>query len=582
MANEKKPSLYVDRGTIGSSDELDEYGVWVKSEPQDLDFTDFDDSLSTSDTDIDTGDLDFDTLENEDFPDFDTLEAEISSSYSSKSGDTALSDDDFNTDYLVEDFTIPDLNEDTDPDGSDDNDVLSMDYDEVSLDELVGPYQTESKTGTSSSSDLSTQLLMKIANELSSIRAELSNMKKEFTGTGTASSEVNEQENDSFFAAENDEKISLTGDEMNDILNIVDVSEESSPEAVSFDEDTFDVDTIDVDTLIEDDSSLESDVEMEQDLAELESIEFEDDITVNGSLELDTSELDITELDAAELEATDFETIDFEAADFKAADPETAELEVTEPEVTEPEVIEPEVIEPEVAEPEELESIDLSLDDSELDLAGFELADPLASVDTEESELEPIELDIEEPDFTDLESAESVESDEPEESADPFDYIDTELLADNELLADDELLADEDLPAELTSTDGSDLALIPEALELGESSESFDAVESFDSVEPFDSEELMDIDLADYSAGAEDAEPVLEEMDDSFIDSSSGLSPMETSSRDISPSLKKELTAVLSYMDQLLESLPDEKIEEFARSEYFDTYKNLFKELGIV
>jgi hypothetical protein len=35
-------------------------------------------------------------------------------------------------------------------------------------------------------------------------------------------------------------------------------------------------------------------------------------------------------------------------------------------------------------------------------------------------------------------------------------------------------------------------------------------------------------------------------------------------------------------MDQLLESLPDDKIEEFARSEYFDTYKKLFKELGLV
>jgi hypothetical protein len=44
---------------------------------------------------------------------------------------------------------------------------------------------------------------------------------------------------------------------------------------------------------------------------------------------------------------------------------------------------------------------------------------------------------------------------------------------------------------------------------------------------------------------------------------------------------KRELTQVLSYMDQLLESLPEEKIEEFAKSEYFDTYKKLFKELGL-
>ena len=46
--------------------------------------------------------------------------------------------------------------------------------------------------------------------------------------------------------------------------------------------------------------------------------------------------------------------------------------------------------------------------------------------------------------------------------------------------------------------------------------------------------------------------------------------------------LKTELKTVLSYMDQLLESLPDEKIEEFAQSEYYDTYKKLFKELGLV
>jgi hypothetical protein len=34
-------------------------------------------------------------------------------------------------------------------------------------------------------------------------------------------------------------------------------------------------------------------------------------------------------------------------------------------------------------------------------------------------------------------------------------------------------------------------------------------------------------------------------------------------------------------MDKLLEALPDEKIEEFAKSEYYDTYKKLFKELGL-
>jgi len=50
----------------------------------------------------------------------------------------------------------------------------------------------------------------------------------------------------------------------------------------------------------------------------------------------------------------------------------------------------------------------------------------------------------------------------------------------------------------------------------------------------------------------------------------------------LSPDLKEELKAVLSYMDKLLASLPDEKIQEFAESEHFEVYKKLFEELGIV
>jgi hypothetical protein len=44
--------------------------------------------------------------------------------------------------------------------------------------------------------------------------------------------------------------------------------------------------------------------------------------------------------------------------------------------------------------------------------------------------------------------------------------------------------------------------------------------------------------------------------------------------------LKHELKNVLSYLDQILESLPEDKIKEFAQSEYFDIYKKLFYELG--
>lgn len=59
--------------------------------------------------------------------------------------------------------------------------------------------------------------------------------------------------------------------------------------------------------------------------------------------------------------------------------------------------------------------------------------------------------------------------------------------------------------------------------------------------------------------------------------------PLPTaSSTTLSPGLKDELKAVLQYMDKLLASLPDDKIQEFAESEHFEVYKRLFEELGLI
>jgi hypothetical protein len=46
--------------------------------------------------------------------------------------------------------------------------------------------------------------------------------------------------------------------------------------------------------------------------------------------------------------------------------------------------------------------------------------------------------------------------------------------------------------------------------------------------------------------------------------------------------LIEQIKTVLTYMDKVLDDLPEKKIEEFSQSEYFESYKNLFKELGIV
>jgi hypothetical protein len=57
--------------------------------------------------------------------------------------------------------------------------------------------------------------------------------------------------------------------------------------------------------------------------------------------------------------------------------------------------------------------------------------------------------------------------------------------------------------------------------------------------------------------------------------------PAPASPSAIPEDLKDELRAVLKYMDHLLEALPDEKIQEFANSEYFTMYKKLFEDLGL-
>jgi hypothetical protein len=55
----------------------------------------------------------------------------------------------------------------------------------------------------------------------------------------------------------------------------------------------------------------------------------------------------------------------------------------------------------------------------------------------------------------------------------------------------------------------------------------------------------------------------------------------ESSLSELPDSLKAEIRSVLTYMDQLLEALPEEKIQEFAESEHFEVYRRLFEELGI-
>jgi pilus assembly protein FimV len=82
----------------------------------------------------------------------------------------------------------------------------------------------------------------------------------------------------------------------------------------------------------------------------------------------------------------------------------------------------------------------------------------------------------------------------------------------------------------------------------------------------------------------------LEETEISFPPANAEATPETTSPAEregegdiafLPSNIKSELKSVLSYLDQLLASLPDEKVEEFSKSDYFTTYRKLFEELGL-
>ena len=87
------------------------------------------------------------------------------------------------------------------------------------------------------------------------------------------------------------------------------------------------------------------------------------------------------------------------------------------------------------------------------------------------------------------------------------------------------------------------------------------------------SQGLADIDLSDEA----DEGPAVEiegDTPDLEIETAGEVPPQGEPAKD-------DLRSVLEYLDKLLGGLPDEKIREFSRSQQFQTYKKLFRELGL-
>ena len=270
----------------------------------------------------------------------------------------------------------------------------------------------------------------------------------------------------------------------------------------------------------------------------------------------------------------------------QAEEPDEKETESEKTEETQENISEPEELsneEPEVEEElkttDETENLFGSADDiadiSDEDI----LSDDDFAVEFENAQTENIEEPaLDDVDYTNI----SKENDLPEEISVPknddilVESSPTDLLEAKESENDSDSF-DED-PFELSVVEPS----ISETL----TDEKLDYLSKTpeEAEQDINSEEVLELPESEEPEAAEEVETEKTEATQENISEPEELSseePKTKESKDISDDLKTEIKSVLSYMDQLLENLPENKIAEFAQSEQFDTYKKLFKELGL-
>ncbi|WP_407396918.1 hypothetical protein [Treponema sp.] len=245
-------------------------------------------------------------------------------------------------------------------------------------------------------------------------------------------------------------------------------------------------------------------------------------------------------------------------------------------------------------------------EDDTIALSGDELSNILSTAEftsqTGESLDDGLKMDfdndeaLEEPVFDDSEIAISEEeSEEGEISVPTVDDVLVESsstdLMDNTITtaedSDEELseITDDDIPS--PTLESLDIPPYEQEEELTDDNIEFlkegNDVEEEEELETGISEQPVEDVFNNWDAASESEieepvieEPVIEEtsVSDSEVESTGD-------SNEIPASMKEEIKSVLSYMDQLLENLPEDKIAEFAQSEQFETYKKLFTELGL-
>ncbi len=566
----------------GAEENLEQYGVWVKVEPQNVE-EEAEENMAFELSDLESDDES--ALSEEEEQLLDKLEENDEDALAGLSGleedleelgkGAAFADEE------EEELTVEDLDVDLDELGDDNLAVLEDTGALEGLPEMEGEEELDIEADTDIEVSLSdsaivdehyedlatvegvpsipgqappkasSDILEKIEQDLNQIKAEIQSLKNELVGLGKGGMPSGKGEvaparaaSDGFSQKAEEETIALTGDELDNILNTADVTEE-------------------VEGLEESGESLEEEELPEADLlGEVPEVEVLEEIEPEPLGEPDEEIMELGSLDLEEETPSDELTLEdselsLEELEPSAADDESIEIDIGEKSEEEELLID---------EPESVEDIE------ELSLDG-----DLGTLEGETEEIEEIEeLSLEEPEG------------------------ESELVAESEEISLAEPAAESEL-AEIEELDAdSSLEEVEEIEEL--SLEEVDAVESL-SLEELPGEEetqqedvLALDDLEDTGLEAEDTEdlelaaeelPIPEEPEDLEVEELGSLEeeseePQPQASSQVLPQdLQSDIKSVLSYLDQLFEALPEEKIKEFAQSEYFGIYKRLFEELGL-
>lgn len=469
--------------------------------------------------------------------------------------------------------------------------VPDMELENVSLnDEPIGFDDVQAVTDDlgAKQAEPSSDLLQKIVLELSSIKDELVSLRGQLSSLKAANQAAPEPEEGliiadegapgGFFDEEDDDTIALTGDELDNILNTADFTEEIA------DDEPFDGTAMpsleipdDIELLPEDgvyepqESGIET-IELptiEPTAEEFESISAQDGVTPITNLPEDTSFLDGAE-DEMSLD------LEMPLEDVPLVEPDSSDLD--------------------------------SIIDSAFDSEDTQSADHENQNEEAESE---IVLDFDSDDEPVISTVDSFPAplDELEDALDLEEFVESDDLGGLELLGEEseleeleELSLDDDIPAteiedfgilDASSEDPESVASLDQAASSGSlstpesdlfvetpaSNDNVDEVEEIEEVASILEPEPMSSDAESFETATE-----VEAVDASpKPDTAAVAEALPSDSDKLAPDkLKHDVKSVLLYLDQLLASLPEEKIEEFASSEYYDTYKRLFDDLGLL